>query len=95
MHRDKISTLVDFPIEGLDLSEFMIGPQNDSQPIYDLYAVSEHVGSLGGGHYTAIAKNPVNKHWFDFNDSHTSQSLAEKAVSSRAYVLFYIRRNQV
>ncbi|CAI5706047.1 hypothetical protein KXD40_009647 [Peronospora effusa] len=94
MHRDKISTLVDFPIEGLDLSEFMIGPQNGSKPLYDLYAVSEHVGGLGGGHYTAIAKNPVNKCWFDYNDSHTSETLAEKAVSSRAYVLFYIRRDQ-
>ncbi|CAI5739551.1 unnamed protein product [Peronospora destructor] len=94
MHRDKISTLVNFPIEGLDLSEFMIGPQNGSEPIYDLYAVSEHVGGLGGGHYTAIAKNPVNKRWFDYNDSHTSQTLAEKAVSSRAYVLFYLRRDQ-
>ncbi|KAE9187286.1 hypothetical protein PF005_g20514 [Phytophthora fragariae] len=95
MHRDKISTLVEFPIEGLDLSEFVIGPQNGSEPIYDLFAVSEHMGGLGGGHYTAIAKNPVNKRWFNFNDSHTSETSAEDAVSSRAYVLFYIRRDQV
>ncbi|KAF1780011.1 Ubiquitin specific protease domain [Phytophthora cactorum] len=95
--RDKISTLVDFPIEGLDLSEFVIGPgpgNESEEPIYDLYAVSEHMGGLGGGHYTAVAKNPVNKRWFDFNDSHTSPSTAEDAVSSKAYVLFYIRRDQ-
>ncbi|GMF36015.1 unnamed protein product [Phytophthora fragariaefolia] len=95
LHRDKISTLVDFPIEGLDLSEFVVGPQNGSEPIYDLFAVSEHMGGLGGGHYTAIARNPVNKRWFNFNDSHTSETSAEDAVSSRAYVLFYIRRDQV
>uniref|UniRef100_M4BJ68 USP domain-containing protein n=1 Tax=Hyaloperonospora arabidopsidis (strain Emoy2) TaxID=559515 RepID=M4BJ68_HYAAE len=95
LHRDKISTLVEFPVEGLDLSEFVIGPQNGLKPIYDLYAVSEHVGGLGGGHYTAVAKNPENKRWFNFNDSHTSQTSAENAVSSRAYVLFYIRRDQV
>ncbi|EGZ18693.1 hypothetical protein PHYSODRAFT_503684 [Phytophthora sojae] len=94
MHRDKISTLVEFPIEGLDLSEFVIGPQNGSEPIYDLFAVSEHMGGLGGGHYTAVAKNPVNECWFNFNDSHTSEASAEDAVSSRAYVLFYIRRDQ-
>ncbi|KAG7381526.1 hypothetical protein PHYPSEUDO_005944 [Phytophthora pseudosyringae] len=94
MHRDKISTLVDFPTDGLDLSEFVIGPQHGSEPIYDLYAVSEHMGGLGGGHYTAVAKNPVNKQWFDFNDSHTSPTSAESAVSSKAYVLFYIRRDQ-
>ncbi|CAI5710605.1 unnamed protein product [Hyaloperonospora brassicae] len=95
LHRDKISTLVEFPVEGLDLSEFVVGPQNGSKPIYDLYAVSEHVGGLGGGHYTAVAKNPENKYWFNFNDSHTSPTSAENAVSARAYVLFYIRRDQV
>ena len=30
---------------------------------YDLFAVSNHYGSLGGGHYTAYAKNPVHKKW--------------------------------
>ncbi|GMF28568.1 unnamed protein product [Phytophthora lilii] len=94
LHRDKISTLVDFPIKGLDLSEFVVGPQNGSKPIYDLFAVSEHMGGLGGGHYTAIAKNPVSKSWFNFNDSQTSEASAEQAVSTRAYVLFYIRRDE-
>ncbi|KAG7382699.1 hypothetical protein PHYBOEH_010385 [Phytophthora boehmeriae] len=93
LHRDKISTLVDFPIEGLDLSEFVTGPHNDSMT-YDLYAVSEHIGGLGGGHYTAVAKNPLNQRWFSFNDSHTSETSADSAVSSRAYVLFYKRRDE-
>lgn len=30
---------------------------NSKEPIYDLYAVSNHYGGLGGGHYTAYAKN--------------------------------------
>jgi ubiquitin C-terminal hydrolase len=29
----------------------------NAKPIYELYAVSNHYGSLGGGHYTAFAKN--------------------------------------
>jgi ubiquitin carboxyl-terminal hydrolase 4/11/15 len=94
MHRDKIATLVDFPTDGLDLSEFVVGPQDGTEPMYDLFAVSEHMGGLGGGHYTAVAKNPVNQRWFNFNDSHTSETSAESAVSARAYVLFYIRRGQ-
>lgn len=32
------------------------------EPIYELYAVSNHYGGLGGGHYTAYAKN--NGKWF-------------------------------
>lgn len=27
-------------------------------PLYDLFAVSNHYGSLGGGHYTAYARMP-------------------------------------
>ena len=34
---------------------------------YDLYAVSNHYGGLGGGHYTAYGKN--NGKWYEFNDS--------------------------
>lgn len=93
MHRDKLSTLVTFPTEGLDLSEHVLGPQRGGAPLlYDLYAVSEHSGGLGGGHYTAVAKNPDNQRWFSFNDSMTSETSAERAITSRAYVLFYVRR---
>jgi ubiquitin carboxyl-terminal hydrolase 4/11/15 len=31
--------------------------------IYDLYAVSHHMGGLGGGHYTATCKNSLNNKW--------------------------------
>jgi ubiquitin carboxyl-terminal hydrolase 4/11/15 len=34
-----------------------------------LFAVSNHYGGMGGGHYTAYAKNPMFNTWFDFNDS--------------------------
>ncbi|KDO28974.1 hypothetical protein SPRG_06060 [Saprolegnia parasitica CBS 223.65] len=92
LHRDKISTLVRFPISGLDVSEFVVGPSTDGA-IYDLYAVSEHSGGLGGGHYTAKAKNPRNDRWYSFNDSMTSPTSAEDAISAQAYVLFYVRRD--
>lgn len=53
VYRDKIATFVDFPLSGLDLSEFT-GNQDDQHPIYDLYAVSNHMGGMGGGHYTGM-----------------------------------------
>lgn len=37
--RDKIDTLVDYPVTDLDLSKFVQGSQ-DELPIYDLFAVS-------------------------------------------------------
>lgn len=48
VHREKINDLVSFPIEELDLSEYVIGPHTDgAPPIYELYGVSEHSGGLG------------------------------------------------
>lgn len=35
------------------------GEINKKQVIYDLYAISNHFGGIGGGHYTAFAKNKV------------------------------------
>jgi ubiquitin C-terminal hydrolase len=68
VHRDKISDFIDFPVENLDLTEYVKGPQDsNAPPIYDLYGVSHHSGGLGGGHYTAICKNPLNNNWCVIN----------------------------
>ncbi|GIM09820.1 hypothetical protein Vretimale_13556 [Volvox reticuliferus] len=55
--RNKLDTRVDFPLHSLDLGPYVMRPQAVS-PMYDLFAVSNHYGSLGGGHYTAYAKLP-------------------------------------
>ena len=52
----KLNTEVNFPLENLNLSEHALF--DDGKPyIYDLYAVSNHYGSMGFGHYTAFAMN--------------------------------------
>lgn len=56
---------------------------------YELVAMSEHSGSLGGGHYTATGKAVSNARWHSFNDSHVSQSGSPSGRSSTAYVLFF------
>lgn len=93
VHREKINEVVDFPLEGLDLSAYVKGPHDPAAPpIYSLYAVSLHSGGLGGGHYTAVAKNPLNNQWYNFNDAYVSEASPESVVSSEAYVLFYRRQ---
>ena len=64
--RDKVDALVDFPIEGLDLSD-KVGLPEGKELIYDLFAVDNHYGGLGGGHYTAYAKNFFDQQWYDYN----------------------------
>ena len=61
-------------------------------PVYDLYAVSNHFGGMGGGHYTAFCQMPDDQGWYDFDDSHVSSVGSGKVQSSAAYVLFYHRR---
>ena len=70
----KIDTNVDFPLESLDLTQHIIGKdQTDQKLIYDLYAVSNHFGNMGFGHYTAYCKNPATENWYEFDDSRVSQ----------------------
>ena len=86
----KIDTSVDYPLEGLDLSTFLQGPQNpDCPPVYDLFAVSEHSGSFSFGHYTARIKNFRNGKWYLMNDEYASPCKPEDAINSFGYVLFY------
>jgi ubiquitin C-terminal hydrolase len=44
-----------------------------NKAIYDLYAVSNHYGGLGGGHYTAFGKNKRNNEWYKFDDTIVSK----------------------
>ncbi|KAM6387377.1 ubiquitin carboxyl-terminal hydrolase 4 isoform 2-T2 [Pluvialis apricaria] len=90
--RDKLDTVVEFPIRGLNMSEFVCDPRAGSY-VYDLIAVSNHYGAMGVGHYTAYAKNKVNDKWYYFDDSSVSMASEDQIVTKAAYVLFYQRRN--
>ena len=84
----KLNTLVQFPLEGLDLSSYVRG-YFPNKYVYDLYGVCNHHGSALGGHYTSFVRNSKNE-WILFNDS-IYQVIVDPAtiVSSEAYCLFY------
>lgn len=65
--RDKLDVFVDFPISGLDLTSRVVETEEGKTEIYDLIAVDDHWGGLGGGHYTAFAKNFIDNEWYEFN----------------------------
>ena len=81
---------VEFPIHNLDMKDFVIGPDKEHSK-YDLFAVSQHYGSTGFGHYTAVCLNNDGK-WYSYNDSSCSETSESEAQSSAAYVLFYRRQ---
>lgn len=90
--RDKIDTLVEFPVEGLDMSNYVHNPEQkkpDKPMMYNLIGVANHFGGLGGGHYTAYAKNAPLNAWYSFDDALVTQTNASDVVTRSAYVLFY------
>lgn len=52
--KNKLETYVDFPVHDLDLSSYISYKSGDCSHRYMLYAISNHYGSMGGGHYTAF-----------------------------------------
>ncbi|GFF33414.1 probable ubiquitin carboxyl-terminal hydrolase 12 [Aspergillus udagawae] len=92
--RDKLDVLVDFPVEELDMSDRVEAPEEGKSLIYDLFAVDNHYGGLGGGHYTAYAKNFMSGEWNEYNDSSVSRPIdPQSVVTPAAYLLFYRRRS--
>ncbi len=92
----KNSTAVQLEVDHLDLSSYcnVQGMQqswrkHQALPVYELVAMSNHSGSLYGGHYTAQARLPGSTSWFNFDDTHVSRESAPTGASSNAYVLFY------
>jgi len=93
--RDKITTYVDFPVEALDMGKWIANDKEERSTIYDLYAVSNHYGGLGGGHYTAFGKNLLDQQWYHLDDSQvTPLSNTNQIKTAAAYVLFYKRREK-
>jgi len=99
----KINLQIDFPVESLDMSSYLVeGPALDGlvgqRYMYDLYAISNHYGTLNAGHYTAFCKNPIANKWYEFDDSQvrnagtTLQDVQNTVMTKAAYVLFYRRR---
>ena len=86
---EKNDEYIEFPIKNFNMKDLMIGPDKDHS-IYDLFAVSQHYGETGGGHYTAICQNGNN--WYKYDDATVTKTIPKAAVSSAAYVLFYRRQ---
>ncbi|GER43663.1 ubiquitin carboxyl-terminal hydrolase [Striga asiatica] len=90
---NKLDKFVNFPIQNLDLSRYVKSGDGmtSGSHVYELYAISNHYGGLGGGHYTAYCKLIDEDRWYDFNDAYVSPINESEIKTSAAYVLFYRR----
>lgn len=90
----KITSTISFPLKDLDLSNFILERKNNDSLLYDLYAVSNHYGSLEGGHYTAYALNELDGKWYEFDDAHVKRVNEKEIMTSAAYILFYKKKEK-
>lgn len=81
----KSSIGVDFPLQRLSLGDF--ASDKAGSPIYQLYALCNHSGSVHYGHYTALCRCQTG--WHVYNDSRVSPVSENQVASSEGYVLFY------
>jgi hypothetical protein len=86
----KIEDYVEYPIEGLELEGYA-DEKYKSKAKYNLFAVTNHIGGTGGGHYTAICKNSISNLWLEFDDDRVTQARESDIVSRFGYILYYRR----
>ena len=68
--------------------------------LYDLFAVCNHFGRLGYGHYTAVAREwspetaTLLDKWYEYDDDAVKElsDIDRDVVTNSAYILFYRRR---
>ena len=91
--REKIGTPVEFPIDDLDLTGFLIDKRDTLQKFnYNLYSIINHTGTLEEGHYTAFCRDEggTDHDWYKYDDSLVKKLRDnESVVSGNAYILFY------
>uniref|UniRef100_A0A1I8JJ24 ubiquitinyl hydrolase 1 n=1 Tax=Macrostomum lignano TaxID=282301 RepID=A0A1I8JJ24_9PLAT len=91
-YRSKIDTKVDYPVENLDLRQWIIQPDYGQSTKYNLLAVAHHFGGLGAGHYTATAFHKPSNAWYYYDDCNVHKCVTrDELVAKSAYVLVYIR----
>jgi len=98
-NRSKITKSIQYPLNDWNLSK-QKKSSSGIYPLYDCYAISQHHGSVGYGHYTAHAKNRFDGMWYNFNDSIVNGPVVNPrseglGSGSSAYCLFYNRVERV
>ena len=88
---DRINNRLSFP-EDLVIKEEHENDEGTSNISYSLYAIINHMGHAGGGHYTANIKNGDDWYTCDDEDVYRVKNISKLLKDNKdAYVLFYHR----
>jgi hypothetical protein len=89
MFTTKIDNLIQFPLENLDMTNYITPKVGKIK--YNLFGVVNHSGTLTGGHYHCDIKQ--ENIWIRYDDSYTTE-YDKKIVTENAYLLIYKLSNE-
>lgn len=108
LRREKLESLVDFPIEGLDMTGYCAQSSNDGSidmekqfcingvpAWYDLFGVVNHYGRMGFGHYTSCARRWTMDsidNGWAVFDDSSVRGISKEQVVSSAAYVLFYRR---
>uniref|UniRef100_A0A1I8P8M3 ubiquitinyl hydrolase 1 n=1 Tax=Stomoxys calcitrans TaxID=35570 RepID=A0A1I8P8M3_STOCA len=92
-YSSKISAHVEFPLDNFDMRPYIHKDCKSQVSNYNLTAVICHHGTVGGGHYTCLARNAFTDRWYEFDDHHVNEVSTDTVQNCQAYVLFYQKHN--
>lgn len=98
-YHSKVNSLINFPINGLDLSDFMDTKAGYFQsgwsqnPVYDLTVLIEHDGTnQTKNKYKAVARHMPEDKWFEYDDQLVRELSVGMVRKREALMLFYVKR---
>lgn len=90
----KLNHMIDYPLQNLDISKYIF---DNTQTVYDLFAVACHRGNMNFGHYYSAAFDNADGKWVLFDDNKNkvveNKKIGYLVKSYEAYLLFYIKRD--
>uniref|UniRef100_A0A915HH71 ubiquitinyl hydrolase 1 n=1 Tax=Romanomermis culicivorax TaxID=13658 RepID=A0A915HH71_ROMCU len=82
----KIRETVFYPTKNFQLDNWLAN-RKIPERIYDLVGVCKHEGNLAAGHY-------ITHRWFEFDDKNVKRISEDDIVSTNAYLLIYLAREE-
>eukprot|EP00927_Polykrikos_kofoidii_P039322 TRINITY_DN33726_c0_g1_i1.p1 TRINITY_DN33726_c0_g1~~TRINITY_DN33726_c0_g1_i1.p1 ORF type:complete len:580 (-),score=85.32 TRINITY_DN33726_c0_g1_i1:199-1788(-) len=89
----KLGHRVEFNLEYFDLQSVGALPQTSSEAVFDLFALVDHSGSCGFGHYTATVWHRALRRWHRIDDTEITEIAPSEVITEKAYLLFFRRRD--
>eukprot|EP00050_Salpingoeca_kvevrii_P018087 m.70605 g.70605 ORF g.70605 m.70605 type:complete len:1076 (+) comp7888_c0_seq2:101-3328(+) len=90
--RQKLDFAIDFPLDDLDIGEFLPA-EHEASSKYRLVGVVNHYGRIWGGHYTAFARHADTGDWLHCDDESCRAASEESVKTRNAYILVYERKS--